>query len=259
MSKLSDYSKFDHLKDDEDDDDDDDNNNNDKHHDDETGLSTTTAMQPPPQPQPQHAQQTPPLSPVQPLQKQPMSSIHRDETRDDDRYYFQYNGQRVYDFQQDLDQMTIFVRPPPHVHQGRQIHCEITANHLKLKLVGSTDWYLNEDTYGTVDVDESTWSLEDDDDENTKNGANKVLCIYLTKANRGTLWDAALKGNHSAQQPQHHLPPPPTLDEFSKEQVKRKLMLQRFQEENPGFDFRGAEFNGSAPDPREFMGGVKYQ
>jgi len=27
---------------------------------------------------------------------------------------------------------------------------------------------------------------------------------------------------------------------------------------NPGFDFSGAEFNGMAPDPRNFMGGIKY-
>ncbi|CAN0027242.1 unnamed protein product [Heterosigma akashiwo] len=37
------------------------------------------------------------------------------------------------------------------------------------------------------------------------------------------------------------------------------MMLERFQEENPGFDFSGAEFNGMVPDPREFMGGVKYR
>ena len=32
----------------------------------------------------------------------------------------------------------------------------------------------------------------------------------------------------------------------------------RFQEEHPGFDFSGAEFSGSAPDPRKFMGGVPH-
>lgn len=36
-------------------------------------------------------------------------------------------------------------------------------------------------------------------------------------------------------------------------------MLERFQEENPGFDFSNAEFNGMVPDPQKFMGGVKYQ
>ena len=36
-----------------------------------------------------------------------------------------------------------------------------------------------------------------------------------------------------------------------------QLMLERFQRENPGFDFSGAEFNGAAPDPSKFMGGLK--
>jgi hypothetical protein len=35
-------------------------------------------------------------------------------------------------------------------------------------------------------------------------------------------------------------------------------MLERFTEENPGFDFSNAEFNGNVPDARNFMGGVKY-
>jgi hypothetical protein len=122
-------------------------------------------------------------------------------------------------------------------------------------LVGNPQWYLNEDTFGTVDVDESTWSLEDDED----NPRQKVLCIYLIKANRGKLWDAALKGNPKATAAAGPtLEGVITLNEFHKEQVKKDLMLQRFQEENPGFDFRGAEFNGSVPDPRNFMGGIKY-
>ena len=36
-------------------------------------------------------------------------------------------------------------------------------------------------------------------------------------------------------------------------------MLERFQEENPGFDFSNAQFNGQAPNPRDFMGGVNYK
>ena len=46
------------------------------------------------------------------------------------------------------------------------------------------------------------------------------------------------------------------LDAFTKGEVQKKIMLERFQEEHPGFDFSGAEFNGGAPDPRKFMGGV---
>lgn len=47
------------------------------------------------------------------------------------------------------------------------------------------------------------------------------------------------------------------MDDFTKEEVKKSLMRERFQEEHPGFDFSGADFNGTVPEAREFMGGVK--
>ena len=53
-------------------------------------------------------------------------------------------------------------------------------------------------------------------------------------------------------------PAPAQLDALAQQEAQKKVMLERFQEEHPGFDFSGAEFNGMAPDPRTFMGGVKY-
>lgn len=47
------------------------------------------------------------------------------------------------------------------------------------------------------------------------------------------------------------------MDALTSEEVKKRLMLERFQEENPGFDFSNATFNGAVPDPQSFMGGVK--
>jgi len=40
--------------------------------------------------------------------------------------------------------------------------------------------------------------------------------------------------------------------------VKKNILLERFQQENPGFDFSGADVNGMVPDPDKFMGGVSY-
>lgn len=48
----------------------------------------------------------------------------------------------------------------------------------------------------------------------------------------------------------------PQLDAATVGEEQKTLMLERFQAEHPGFDFSGAEFSGSAPDPRTFMGGV---
>jgi len=63
---------------------------------------------------------------------------------------------------------------------------------------------------------------------------------------KGETWLSALAGHEH-------------LDTFKAEEVKKQLILERFQEEHPGFDFSGAQFSGSAPDPRTFMGGISYQ
>lgn len=157
------------------------------------------------------------------------------------RYSFEYNGRKIYDFEQTLDEMKIFVRPPPVISSGKQVKCVIEATHLKLGLVSSSDgsnssstpqsWYLDEDTYDLVDVDESTWTLEDDD---YYSDDSKVIAIYLIKARRGTLWESALKGNPNAVKAAGApTMPMAKMDPIQKEQMKQSLLLQRFQEENP--------------------------
>lgn len=42
------------------------------------------------------------------------------------------------------------------------------------------------------------------------------------------------------------------------EEEKKKLLLRRFQEENPHFDFSQAEVGGNVPDARTFINGIDY-
>ena len=50
------------------------------------------------------------------------------------------------------------------------------------------------------------------------------------------------------------------LDAFNKDKVDKQMMLEKFQDENPGFDFSGAEFSGALPaDPKNFMADLKNQ
>jgi len=65
--------------------------------------------------------------------------------------------------------------------------------------------------------------------------------VSLAKADRGEPWPSPFKGQ---------------ADVAAGDDAGR-LMLERFQEEHPGFDFSGAQFSGEAPDPRTFLGGVK--
>lgn len=61
-------------------------------------------------------------------------------------------------------------------------------------------------------------------------------------ATAGEPWAAAMKGHE--------------LDPVTAQSDQQRLLLERFQAEHPGFDFSGATFNGQAPNPRTFMGGV---
>ena len=80
----------------------------------------------------------------------------------------------------------------------------------------------------------------------------RQLVIYLQKANKGVVWEGTLQGNASIASGTAKLNP------IQLQQVQQELLLERWQEENPGMDFRDAQFNGSTPDPRTYMGGVKY-
>jgi hypothetical protein len=221
MSKLTDYSKFDQL---------------------DSSDEEEEVIHQEQQPEQPRAQAHPngPLS----ASKTPSTTGIMRKNEDNGRYAFEFNGQTIYEWEQTLEDVTIYVKPPPTVEKGNQIRCQISPSHLQLGLQGGAQWFLSEPTGGLVDVSESTWSLEEDD----ANPRQKLICIYLIKAHKAEQWDTALAGRHSTT----------TLDPVAKEQVKKELMLERFQEENPGFDFRGADFNGAVPDPREFMGGVKY-
>jgi hypothetical protein len=66
-----------------------------------------------------------------------------------------------------------------------------------------------EDTGGIVKADESYWMLSDGE-----------LNINLQKMTIGETWTSALKGQGGEQ-----------IDDFTKEEVKKKMLLERFQYE----------------------------
>ena len=138
-------------------------------------------------------------------------------------------------------EVNMYIDAPPGINSASTINCNITATHLFLGLKGAPNAYLDEDFGSKVLVNESSWYLD-----------NGVIYIVLVKAHRGETWESCLKGNHQFQGAQT------TIDPVTKQQIQKDMLLERFQEEHPGFDFRGAEFNGSAPDPRTFLGGINH-
>uniref|UniRef100_A0A0C9RHR9 TSA: Wollemia nobilis Ref_Wollemi_Transcript_20051_800 transcribed RNA sequence n=1 Tax=Wollemia nobilis TaxID=56998 RepID=A0A0C9RHR9_9CONI len=150
----------------------------------------------------------------------------------DKRHNFMHNGQKVFEWDQTLEEVNIYIPLPKNV-PGKMFYCKIQPKHLELGIKENPP-YLNHDLTSPVKVDSSIWTLEDD-----------IMHITLQKRDKGQTWPSPIHGQGE-------------LDPYSVDQEQRRLMLQRFQEENPGFDFSQAEFSGNCPDPKTFMGGIKY-
>jgi hypothetical protein len=75
----------------------------------------------------------------------------------------------------------------------------------------------------------------------------RLVIVTLCKAKLHETWGALLAGEEEAESTPL---PAPTL---AVEEMKKRMMLEKFQAEQPGFDFSGAEFTGRVPeDPNSF-------
>jgi len=155
------------------------------------------------------------------------------------RLAYEYEGRIIYEWEQNLEEVLIFIKPPPGV-KAAHMDISIAPKRLKIGLKGAPP-FMDEDLGGVCVVGESMWTLEPPKKglEGTESGE---LLITLTKAHRALTWECAFAG-HGA------------MDTAAKEAVQRAMLLERFGAENPGFDFSGAEINGQVPDPRVFMNG----
>ncbi|KAM1148615.1 hypothetical protein ACFX2B_028996 [Malus domestica] len=122
------------------------------------------------------------------------------------------------------------------VHNGQKVfewdQTLEESKHVEVGIKGNPP-YLNHDLTCPVKTDCSFWTLEDD-----------IMHITLQKRDKGQTWASPIVGEGQ-------------LNPYSTDLEQKRLMLQRFQEENPGFDFSQAQFTGGCPDPRTFMGGIR--
>jgi hypothetical protein len=255
MSKLTDYSKFDHIVDTDDEED--------VEHDEKRSNATRET-------EATTARATGGLT-----QKHPTIP---------NRYIFTHAGQKVYEWEQSLEEVILYIDAPPHLLSQMQtngsggaavakdyILVTISPTRLRVGLVGSDRYFIDEMTFDKVITKESSWYLDE----------GKIITIILAKCYRGQTWEGVLRGHdnnnnnsrgtidasgggsnnnnnnngttESGGKRLHE-----TINPYVKQEMQRTMMLERFQEENPGFDFRDATFNGEVPDPRSFMGGVGY-
>ena len=164
------------------------------------------------------------------------------------RHTFKQGDQVVYEWEQTLEEVILYFKPPQWAlpkyqkelkkqlrpgQQLPQLYVNIGSNSIEVGVKPNPP-FLSEELGGQVVKSESYWMIEDEE-----------LVVNLQKMRKAETWSCACKRHGE-------------LDPLAQNEAKKKIMLERFQEENPGFDFSNAEFNGMIPDPRNFMGGVSY-
>eukprot|EP00879_Flechtneria_rotunda_P012894 GHRR01013466.1.p1 GENE.GHRR01013466.1~~GHRR01013466.1.p1 ORF type:complete len:156 (+),score=25.37 GHRR01013466.1:309-776(+) len=152
-----------------------------------------------------------------------------DKLAPSERHKFEHQGRTIYEWDQTLVEVNMYI-PVPTEMQAKEIFCDISKQHIKFGRQGNPP-FLDMDLYGPVKVSECIWTLED-----------QVMHVTLTKLEQGEPWLAVIKGHE--------------LDPATQQQDQQRLLLERFQQEHPGFDFSSATFNGMAPNARTFMGGM---
>lgn len=137
-----------------------------------------------------------------------------------------------YTWKQTLEEVTISIVLPAGT-RGKDVVCKIDNKHLLVKVNATT--VLDGELSQPVKASECTWSIED----------RKLLVIVLQKLKRHDSWPSLIVGQQD-------------VDAVTLEKMNKQMMLEKFQSENPGFDFSGAEFNGALPaNPQTFMDDVR--
>ncbi|XP_066999657.1 nudC domain-containing protein 2 [Anabrus simplex] len=108
----------------------------------------------------------------------------------------------------------------PEGTKAKEVSVNVKPNYISCKIRGKDIFTGN--LFGTVHADETVWTIED----------GKVLTIVLAKANHSLkeeIWESLLE-NHGFQP-----------DMLTLHEMRKKFDLEKFQIENPGFDFSRAK------------------
>ncbi|KAK3442009.1 hypothetical protein EUGRSUZ_B02255 [Eucalyptus grandis] len=95
--------------------------------------------------------------------KQPGSScktsIMAEKLAPEKRHVFSHNGQTVFEWDQTLEEVNIYIKLPPNV-RPKQFYCKIQSKHVELGIKDNPP-YLNHDLMSPVKTDCSFWTLEE--------------------------------------------------------------------------------------------------
>eukprot|EP00118_Oscarella_pearsei_P010852 m.68857 g.68857 ORF g.68857 m.68857 type:complete len:153 (+) comp35562_c0_seq1:403-861(+) len=113
--------------------------------------------------------------------------------------------------------------------RGRDVACDIKPNQIALNVKGKN--IIKGELFRTVIADDCVWTVD-----------RRLIRLSLVKSSRQvkSCWESLLKGQYP-------------LDPLTMQNTQKKMALEKYQREHPGFDFSGAEvtgnyIDGGAPD-----------
>jgi hypothetical protein len=93
------------------------------------------------------------------------------------RHRVEYEGKLIYSWDQDIEQVNIFITPPPNI-TAKMIEINyINNNHIQIGIKNSSQLFIDEDLGGQIIVSNSYWTLADGE-----------LSIQLQKQAVGETW-----------------------------------------------------------------------
>ena len=87
-----------------------------------------------------------------------MKSVKPTKKGKEGRFKFEYEGRTIYEWEQSLDEVNIYIEPPAGV-PPKLIKVDISHRHLVVGLKTVEQPFIDEATWGGVKVDESMWTL----------------------------------------------------------------------------------------------------
>ena len=152
-------------------------------------------------------------------------------------------GHAAYTWNQNVEEVAVEVDCPTGLSAKRDVRCTIGSGRVKLETASAPSddkaaarsfiTLLDHDLFALVKPDECFWTLD------SKRG---IVSLTLQKLREGESWAGVFKGHGD-------------ISDVDRDAEQKRLLLERFQLEHPGFDFSGAEVNGSCPDASTFLGG----
>jgi hypothetical protein len=130
----------------------------------------------------------------------------------------QANG---YSWTQTVEEVHVSV-PLPAGTRAKQVLCVVTPDRLSIALQGQPP-IVEGQLFAAVKAKDSVWTLEDG-----------KLELVLPKAKKHEAWQAVLRGAAPA-------------DPLTQHEMEKKMLLEKFQRDHPGFDFSGADVSGNLP------------